>query len=157
MTCTAATGLFCWGGKIDSRLLKFCQSHVTPLSGMAKCDLAKFKQAVITFCLLVKIVRPRQCCPIDQVKQMTYLGPPLSEFGSVITLYDRSPRSGIVAVDFSIDPNWVQKWLVAMSHLRFVHLSNICTSEQRISGRRLFEWVMQFTTPLTELHSAFHH
>jgi len=129
-TCsTAATGLF-------------CQSHATPLSGTVKCDLAKFKQAVITFCLLVKIVRPRQCCPIDQghqAKQMTYLGPPLSEFGSVITLYDRSPRSGIVAVDFSIDPNRVQKWLVAMSHLRFVHLSNICTSEQRISSRRFFE------------------
>jgi len=58
---TAATGLFCWGGKIDSRLLKFCESHITPLSGMAKCDLAKFKQPAVTFCLLVKIVWPRQC------------------------------------------------------------------------------------------------
>ena len=28
---------------------------------MAKCDLAKFKQPDVTFCLLVKIVRPRQC------------------------------------------------------------------------------------------------
>jgi len=58
---TAATGLFCRGGKIDSRLLKFCQSYATPLSGTAKCDLAKFKQRAVTFCLLVKIVRPRQC------------------------------------------------------------------------------------------------
>ena len=57
---TAATGLFCWGGKIESRLLKFCQSHATPLSGMAKCDLAKLKQPAVTFCLLIKIVRPRQ-------------------------------------------------------------------------------------------------
>ena len=57
---TAATGLFCRGRKIESRLLKFCQSHVTPLSGMAKCDSAKFKQPAITFCLLIKIVRPRQ-------------------------------------------------------------------------------------------------
>ena len=31
---TAATGLFGWRGKIESRLLKFCQSH----------DSAKFKQ-----------------------------------------------------------------------------------------------------------------
>ena len=58
---TAATGLFCRGGKIESRLLKFYQSHATPLSGMAKCDSAKFKQPAVTFCLLVKIVRPRQC------------------------------------------------------------------------------------------------
>ena len=28
---------------------------------MAKCDLAKFKQPAVTFCLLVKIVRPHQC------------------------------------------------------------------------------------------------
>ena len=35
---TAATGLFCRGGKIESRLLIFCQSHATSLSEMAKCD-----------------------------------------------------------------------------------------------------------------------
>ena len=57
---TAATGLFCRGGKIESRLLKFCQSHAIPPSGMAKCDSAKFKQSAITFCLLIKVVRPRQ-------------------------------------------------------------------------------------------------
>ena len=57
---TAETGLFCWGCKIESRLLKFCQSYATPLSGMAKCDLAKLKQPTVTFCLLIKIVRPRQ-------------------------------------------------------------------------------------------------
>ena len=34
----AATGLFFRGGKIDSRLLKFCQRHATPLSGTAKYD-----------------------------------------------------------------------------------------------------------------------
>jgi len=56
----AATGLFCWGDKIDGSLLKFCQRHGTSLSGTAKCDLAKFKQPAVTFCLLVKIVRPRQ-------------------------------------------------------------------------------------------------
>ena len=56
---TAATRLFCRGGKIESRLLKFCQSHATPLSGTANCDLAKFKQRAVTFSL-VKIVRPRQ-------------------------------------------------------------------------------------------------
>ena len=58
---TAATGLFCRGSKIESRLLKFCRSHATPLSGIAKCDLAKFKQSAVTFCLLIEIVRPRQC------------------------------------------------------------------------------------------------
>jgi len=58
---TAATGLFCRGGKIDGSLLKFCQRHATSLSGTAKFDLTKFKQPVVTFCLLVKIVRPRQC------------------------------------------------------------------------------------------------
>jgi len=58
---TAATGLFCRGNKIDGSLLKFCQRHATSLSGTAKCDLAKFKQPAVTFCLLVKIVRPRQC------------------------------------------------------------------------------------------------
>ena len=57
---TAATGLFFRGSKIESRMLKFCQSHATPLSGMAKCELAKFKQPAVTFCL-IKIVRPRQC------------------------------------------------------------------------------------------------
>ena len=56
---TAVAGLFCQGGKIDGRLLKFCQSHATQLSGTAKCDLAKFKQPAVTFCL-VKIIRPRQ-------------------------------------------------------------------------------------------------
>jgi hypothetical protein len=50
---TAVTGLFSRGGKIESRLLNFCQSHVTPLSGMAK-----FKQPTVTFCLLVKINSP---------------------------------------------------------------------------------------------------
>jgi hypothetical protein len=63
---TAATGLFCRRGKIESRLLRFCQSHATPLSGMAKCDLAKFKQPAVTFCLLVKIVRPRQCVQLSR-------------------------------------------------------------------------------------------
>ena len=58
---TAATGLFCRGGKIKSRLLKFCQRHTTPLSGMEKCDLAKFKRPAATFFLLVKIVWLRQC------------------------------------------------------------------------------------------------
>jgi len=52
---------FARGGKIESRLLKFCQSHAAALFGMAKCDLAKFKQPAVTFCLLVKIFRPRQC------------------------------------------------------------------------------------------------
>jgi len=56
---TAMTGLFFWGGKIG-RLLKFCQSHVTPLSGTAKCDLEKFKEPAVTFWLLVKIVQPHQ-------------------------------------------------------------------------------------------------
>ena len=28
---------------------------------MAKCDWAKFEQPAVTFCLLIKIVRPRQC------------------------------------------------------------------------------------------------
>ena len=56
---TAVTGFFCRGGKIESRLLKFCQSHAIPPSGMAKCDSAKFKQSAITFCL-IKVVRPRQ-------------------------------------------------------------------------------------------------
>ena len=60
---TAATGLFCQGGKIESRLLKFCQSHATPLPGTAKCDLATFKQPAVTFCFLVKIVWPWQCHP----------------------------------------------------------------------------------------------
>ena len=46
---------------MESKLLKTCQSHPTPLSGMAKCDLAKFKQPAVTFCLLIKIVPPRQC------------------------------------------------------------------------------------------------
>jgi len=44
----------------EAKLLKFCQSHATPLSGTAQCDLAKFKQLAVTFCLLVKIVWPRQ-------------------------------------------------------------------------------------------------
>ena len=57
---TAATELFCRGGKIESRLLKFCLSHAIPLSGMAICNSAKFKQSAITFCLLIKVVRPRQ-------------------------------------------------------------------------------------------------
>ena len=48
------------GRQIESRLLKYCQSHATPLSGMARCDLAKFKQPTVTFCLLVEIVRPWQ-------------------------------------------------------------------------------------------------
>ena len=43
----AATGLFCRGGKIDSRLLTFCQRHATPLSGTMKCDWAKFKQPAV--------------------------------------------------------------------------------------------------------------
>jgi len=55
---TAATGLFCEGGKIKGRLLKFCQSHTTSLSGMAICDLAKFKQPAVTFSLLIKTVGP---------------------------------------------------------------------------------------------------
>ena len=45
--CTAATGLFCQGGKIDSRL-KSCQSHV------------------------IKIVWPRQCWCVQ--KKNPYLG-----------------------------------------------------------------------------------
>ena len=63
---TGATGLFFRGGKIESRLLKFCRSHATPLSGMAKCDLAKFKQLAVTFCLPIKLVRPRQCFKLFQ-------------------------------------------------------------------------------------------
>ena len=43
-------------GKIDGRLPKLRDPTVT-----AKCDLEKFKQPAVTFCLLVKIVRPRQC------------------------------------------------------------------------------------------------